>query len=216
MASQVPVAPPPPGVYEKEPLETFFQRGWNKCKQQPLVPLGAVVTVWALLGAVRAFRRGNSQDMNRYLRFRVVAQGATVAAMLVGSVVYEKVIQEQKELESLKEKERMHSILDSLGDGPVTVVPSTATPAPTLPVKEVILPTPQPSVSTTSEHTLSDSDKPKQIRYTGSSDKWREHFNQRTQQNSTEAVSSGTDTTESAKPDPTPRSGGWFSWGGSK
>lgn len=40
MASQVPVGPPPEGIKEGVDFSTFFQRGLDKCKQQPLVPIG--------------------------------------------------------------------------------------------------------------------------------------------------------------------------------
>lgn len=73
---------------EEEPHETYWSHGWNKCKKQPLVPLGTplpslnvvfvadfplgiVATCIALMGATGALRSGNRAQFNRYLRYRV-------------------------------------------------------------------------------------------------------------------------------------------------
>ncbi|KAG8946634.1 Respiratory supercomplex factor 1, mitochondrial [Tulasnella sp. 424] len=223
MASQVPVGPPPEGIKEGVDFNTFMQRGWDKCKQQPFVPLGAVVTVWALLGAVREFKRGDSQNVNRYLRFRVVAQGATVAAMLIGSVIYEKSIKEQKEAEEKQERERMLSILDSVGDAsssqpvPAPVVeaapqpPPLAAPTPA----STILPVAEPaSVSSAS---ASPESKPKQTRYLGSNDQWREYFNRKNAERAAGSEGASPSTPVPPAPQepqqqPEKSSGGWFSW----
>ncbi|KAG8902192.1 Respiratory supercomplex factor 1, mitochondrial [Tulasnella sp. 417] len=227
MASQVPIGPPPEGIKEGVDFNTFLQRGFDKCKQQPLVPLGAAITVWSLLGAVREFKRGNSQNVNRYLRFRVVAQGATVAAMLIGSVIYEKSIREQKEAEEKQEREKMMSILDSVGDGsssqqpvPAPVVeaapqpPPLAAPTPA----STILPVAEPaSVSSSGSPDGPTESKPKQTRYLGSNDQWREYFNKKNAERA--AASEGaTPSTPVPPPPQAPQqqpeksSGGWFSW----
>ncbi|KAL7422310.1 Respiratory supercomplex factor 1, mitochondrial [Cryptotrichosporon argae] len=64
---------------------TYFQHGWQKCKQQPLVPIGAAATTAALLGATASLRSGNRKSFQVFLRARVVAQGLTVVAMVVGA-----------------------------------------------------------------------------------------------------------------------------------
>jgi len=208
MASQVPTGPPPPGIQEGTDFNTFLQRGWTKCKQQPFVPIGAVVTVWALLGAVREFKRGNSQNVNRYLRFRVVAQGATVAAMLIGSFVYEKAIVEQKEQEKAAERDRMLRILDALP--PSSESPSVPSPVPP-PAREDAAPPPPPFVP---DEKTSSPAKPrsKQTRYVGESDQWREFFERK---NAEKAAGSRAETsqavpTEVARPGESKR--GWFPW----
>jgi len=122
----------------------------------------------ALMGAVREFRRGNSRGMNRYLRGRVVAQGATVAAMLIGSYVYETSTVEKKEQEKRAEKERMMEILNSYPDSRSTHV----APAPE--------PVPEPKlVRDAKEHLPELTDQPRGVRYTGSNDKWQEFFNRK-------------------------------------
>jgi hypothetical protein len=50
---------------------TYIQYGWEKCKQQPLVPLGAVATTVALLGATASLRSGNRAKFQSFLRLRV-------------------------------------------------------------------------------------------------------------------------------------------------
>jgi len=77
----------------------YWEYGWEKCKRQPLVPLGKLVlsngltkftpeltlrdileilnligvlaTCGALLGATSSLRKGNREQFNKYLRFRV-------------------------------------------------------------------------------------------------------------------------------------------------
>ncbi len=126
------------------------------------------------MGAVREFKRGNSQNVNRFLRFRVVAQGATVAAMLIGSVIYEKTAALQKENDQKAERERMFQILDSVGhpQPPVVASPVAALSEPTvsvenLPPKEgkASLPLVEP--------------RRKGAQYVGSNDQWKEYFDQK-------------------------------------
>ncbi|WVQ85338.1 hypothetical protein IAT38_007503 [Cryptococcus sp. DSM 104549] len=62
---------------------------WRKCKEQPIVPVGAGATVVALLGATYYLRKGNRDRFNQFLRLRIYAQGATVIALMVyGSVAF--------------------------------------------------------------------------------------------------------------------------------
>ncbi|KAF8342854.1 hypoxia induced protein conserved region-domain-containing protein, partial [Cantharellus anzutake] len=66
----------------------FWQKGLEKCKEQPLVPLGILATCAAFIGASYQLRVGNRNSFNRYLRARVIAQGATIAACVIGGYVY--------------------------------------------------------------------------------------------------------------------------------
>ncbi|CAH7684351.1 hypoxia induced protein conserved region-domain-containing protein, partial [Phakopsora pachyrhizi] len=76
---------------EFEELEpSTWERFSSKFKEQPLVPIGAGATTIALLGAGRAIQQGNSSQFNLWLRYRVIFQGLTVAAALVGSLYYTK------------------------------------------------------------------------------------------------------------------------------
>jgi len=88
-------------------------KGWDllmyKCRQQPLVPLGAsrswhhsfqyidiltdivgaAATVFALFGAARMGYKKNSKGMQYFFRARVAAQAFTVLALWAGIYVYE-------------------------------------------------------------------------------------------------------------------------------
>lgn len=50
---------------------TYWKHGWEKCKQQPMVPIGAAATTVALLGATASLRSGNRASFQKYLRLRV-------------------------------------------------------------------------------------------------------------------------------------------------
>ncbi|KAG8965319.1 Respiratory supercomplex factor 1, mitochondrial [Tulasnella sp. 419] len=128
MASPVPK--PPLEIKNLDPdAESYLQRGWSKCKQQPLVPIGVIATCAALGAAFRELKRGNSTRLNKFLRLRVVAQGATIAACVVGSFIYSGPIKEAKEAEKRQEREKMMDILASVGDGKSAASVSSATPS---------------------------------------------------------------------------------------
>jgi len=82
--------------------ETAWQKTVRKGKEEPMVPLGMVLTTAALIGATSSMRKGNRTQFNRMLRFRVIAQGFTVVAALGGSVYYG----EKRRLEKQEEKKR--------------------------------------------------------------------------------------------------------------
>jgi hypothetical protein len=57
---------------------------WERCKEEPLVPAGCLLTAGVLLGGLFSFQRGKSKLGNRFMQARVLAQGGTVVAMAVG------------------------------------------------------------------------------------------------------------------------------------
>lgn len=87
-------------VYNEKPLAKVVR----KLKEEPLIPLGMILTVGAFVGAYRARRRGDSQRVNTMFRYRVAAQGFTVLAMVAGSMYYNKDRETTKELRKLKEQ----------------------------------------------------------------------------------------------------------------
>ncbi|GAA5928511.1 HIG1 domain-containing protein [Sporobolomyces koalae] len=79
-----PEVPPPP--------KTGWAKFSQKFKEEPLVPIacsGCLATVVALLAASSALQKGNREQFNKMLRYRVAAQGVTVIAALGGSVYFQ-------------------------------------------------------------------------------------------------------------------------------
>lgn len=80
-----------------------MQKVVRKLKEEPLVPLGIGLTVFAFVNAYRALRKGDSKQANRMFRARVMAQGFTVIAMVAGSMYYSKDREKSAELRKLQE-----------------------------------------------------------------------------------------------------------------
>ncbi|WYZ43929.1 hypothetical protein EsH8_VII_000365 [Colletotrichum jinshuiense] len=83
--------------------ERIFHKVFRKLREEPLVPLGCGLTVFAFVSAWRAIRRGDSAQANKMFRARVAAQGFTVLAMLAGSIYYNKDRERTAELRKIKE-----------------------------------------------------------------------------------------------------------------
>ncbi|SNX81358.1 probable Respiratory supercomplex factor 1, mitochondrial [Melanopsichium pennsylvanicum] len=66
------------------PKDKFFK----KMREQPLVPIGSLLTCGALIVASNHLRTGNRDQFNKALRWRVGFQGLTVLAALAGSFYY--------------------------------------------------------------------------------------------------------------------------------
>jgi hypothetical protein len=58
---------------------------WMRAKEDPLVPLGCAATALILAGGLVTFYHGQSRLGNVFMQARVLAQGATVAALAVGA-----------------------------------------------------------------------------------------------------------------------------------
>ncbi|KAJ7507305.1 hypoxia induced protein conserved region-domain-containing protein, partial [Mycena galericulata] len=65
--------------------ETTGQKFGRKCRENPYVPIGGVLTVANLVMAIWNSARGESMKMNYWLRGRVAMQGLTIVALLVGA-----------------------------------------------------------------------------------------------------------------------------------
>ena len=61
-----------------------MQKLTRRLREEPLIPLGCLLTCWALLGASRAMKAGDHNTTNRMFRRRIYAQGFTIAAMAAG------------------------------------------------------------------------------------------------------------------------------------
>lgn len=101
--------------------------------------IGVLATCVALVGASQQFRGGNRESFNRFLRFRVVAQGVTIAACVIGSLVYakdstvEKAIAREKELEKIRVAgtRSLATTTESFSEAVNSPTPSASNPAPT-------------------------------------------------------------------------------------
>lgn len=68
-------------VASERKRQTFVEKLMN----EPLVPIGTLVTCGCLIGAMSAFRAKNPLRMNRMMQGRVAAQFFTVGAIVVGA-----------------------------------------------------------------------------------------------------------------------------------
>uniref|UniRef100_A0A1L8DZU5 Putative hig1 domain family member 2a mitochondrial n=1 Tax=Nyssomyia neivai TaxID=330878 RepID=A0A1L8DZU5_9DIPT len=59
----------------------------RKIKENPLVPIGCLATAGALTYGLWNFRRGNQRTAQLMMRTRIIAQGLTVVALMVGVVL---------------------------------------------------------------------------------------------------------------------------------
>ncbi|CAO1616883.1 unnamed protein product [Parajaminaea phylloscopi] len=78
----------PPSFPSLEPLETPKEKLIRKLKQEPLVPIGSLLTIGALTVASHYLRTGNRASFNRALRWRIYFQGLTVVAAIGGVYYY--------------------------------------------------------------------------------------------------------------------------------
>ncbi|XP_003404940.1 HIG1 domain family member 2A, mitochondrial [Loxodonta africana] len=67
--------------------ESFKEKFLRKTCENPLVPLGCLGTAAALTYGLYCFHRGQSHRSQLMMRTRILAQGFTVAAVLVGMAV---------------------------------------------------------------------------------------------------------------------------------
>ncbi|KAJ7057125.1 hypoxia induced protein conserved region-domain-containing protein [Mycena amicta] len=67
------------------PFETTGQKFGRKCRENPYVPIGGVLTVGNLVMAILNLARGESRQMNLWLRGRVAMQGITIVALVFGA-----------------------------------------------------------------------------------------------------------------------------------
>ncbi|CAB4256329.1 similar to Saccharomyces cerevisiae YML030W AIM31 Putative protein of unknown function [Maudiozyma barnettii] len=91
---------------------SFGQRVVFHCKQQPLVPIGCLLTTGAVVMAAHSIRTGNSRKAQNFFRWRIAFQGATLVALVAGSFLYDNHRKDVKSKEELmREKAKMREKL---------------------------------------------------------------------------------------------------------
>ncbi|KAI0466188.1 mitochondrial hypoxia responsive domain-containing protein [Xylaria cf. heliscus] len=90
----------------KEYQETAFQKIARKLREEPLIPLGTILTCAALYNAWRAMRQGDHARVQRMFRARIGAQAFTVVAMVAGGAYYGADREKRKELIKLEAQKR--------------------------------------------------------------------------------------------------------------
>ncbi|KAF2132177.1 altered inheritance of mitochondria protein 31, mitochondrial [Dothidotthia symphoricarpi CBS 119687] len=88
--------------------ENTIDKIWRRFREEPLVPLGCGLTVWAIVGATRSMRQGDHKMTNMYFRRRLYAQAFTIAVLVAGNLYWKKDRMKRKDYEKMvAEKDRM-------------------------------------------------------------------------------------------------------------
>lgn len=64
--------------------ETFGEKTKRKFGENPLIPIGCLLTASALIYGLWSFKQGNRQMSQYMMRARVIAQGFTIFAFVAG------------------------------------------------------------------------------------------------------------------------------------
>lgn len=87
--------------------ENTLDKIWRRFREEPLIPFGCGLTVWAIVGATRSMRKGDHKMTNLYFRRRLYAQSFTIAVLVVGNLYWQKDRMKRKDYEKMKaEKDR--------------------------------------------------------------------------------------------------------------
>ncbi|KAI2465163.1 altered inheritance of mitochondria protein 31, mitochondrial [Annulohypoxylon bovei var. microspora] len=86
--------------------ETASQKIGRKLREEPLIPLGTLLTTFAVFNAWRAMRKGDHAQVQRMFRARIGAQAFTVVAIVAGGAYYGADREKRKELIKLEAQQR--------------------------------------------------------------------------------------------------------------
>ncbi|XP_004932659.1 HIG1 domain family member 2A, mitochondrial [Bombyx mandarina] len=68
-------------------VETTREKFHRKFTENPFVPLGCLATAGALSMGLWSFRTGKTRLSQQMMRVRILAQGLTIAALVIGVVI---------------------------------------------------------------------------------------------------------------------------------
>jgi hypothetical protein len=85
--------------------ENTIDKIWRRFREEPLIPFGCGLTVWAIVGATRSMRKGDHKMTNLYFRRRLYAQSFTIAVLVVGNLYWQKDRVKRKDYEKNKAEE---------------------------------------------------------------------------------------------------------------
>ncbi|KAF5878887.1 putative hypoxia induced family protein [Botrytis fragariae] len=86
--------------------ENRWQKLTRRLKEEPLIPLGCILTSLALVGATRSIRAGDHNRTQRMFRARIYAQGFTLLAMVAGSMYWDSDRKKRKEFEGVLSEQK--------------------------------------------------------------------------------------------------------------
>lgn len=86
--------------------ESRWQKLRRRIVEEPLIPLGCALTVWALYEATKSMKSGDHAKTNRMFRRRIYAQGFTLLAMVAGSAYWEKDRAKRREYNDLVDEKK--------------------------------------------------------------------------------------------------------------
>lgn len=91
----------------------LIQKMIFKCKQQPLVPLGALATTGAIIMATRSIKRRDRIKTQLYFRYRIGFQLLTLIALVAGGLAFQVESEQQKKTreDKLREKAKLRELI---------------------------------------------------------------------------------------------------------
>lgn len=80
--------PPEQSFYDElQQNQSVSEKFMKMFKKNPLVPMGCLATAVILCRGIWSMKTGNKAKSQQMMRYRVIAQGATVLALITGTIM---------------------------------------------------------------------------------------------------------------------------------